>query len=84
MTHVLTHFLESRVALQIEIEVDPGLRVAEAAAVARSLRRRLEEIGGVDHADIHLELDDLAHEELPATLQAPHSQGNSSGESGAG
>jgi cation diffusion facilitator family transporter len=83
VTHVLTHFLECRVVLQIEIEVDPGLRVHEAAAVARSLRRRVEEISGVDHADIHLELDDLAHQELPATLQAPHSQGSSRGTSGA-
>ena len=60
------------------IEVDPGLRVHEAAVVARSLRRRIEEISGVDHADIHLELDDLAHQELPPTLQGPRSQGGSS------
>ena len=84
VTHVLTHFLECRVVLQIEIEVDPGLRVREAAAVARSLRRRLEEISGVDHADIHLELDDLAHQELPPTLQGSRSQGSSGSESGAG
>jgi cation diffusion facilitator family transporter len=80
VTHVLTHFLERRVALQIEIEVDPGLRVREAAAVARSLRQRLEEISGVDHADIHLELDDLAHEELPATLQGLYGQRSPGGE----
>ena len=83
VTHVLTHFLERRVVLQIEIEVDPGLRVHQAAALARSLRGRVEEISGVDHADIHLELDDLAHEELPATLQGPSSQGGSGGKSGA-
>jgi len=84
VTHVLTHFLESRVALQIEIEVDPGLRVHEAAAVARSLRRRLEEISGVDNADIHLELDDLAHQELPPTLLGRRGQGGCGGESQAG
>ncbi len=69
VTHVMAHFLEGRVVLQVEIEVAPELRVREAAAVARSLRERLEAVSGVDCADIHLELDDLAHRELPPTLQ---------------
>ena len=71
VTHVMAHFLERRVVLQVEIEVDPELRVREAAAVARSLRERLEAVSGVDCADIHLELDDLAHRQLPTTLQGP-------------
>jgi divalent metal cation (Fe/Co/Zn/Cd) transporter len=71
VTHVMAHFLERRVALQVEIEVDPELRVREAAAVARLLRERLEAVSGVDCADIHLELDDLAHRKLPTTLQGP-------------
>ena len=83
VTHVLTHFLKCRVALQIEIEVDPALRVTEAAQVARSLRRRVEAISGVDHADIHLELDDLAHEELPPTLQGVGGPESAGGQSGA-
>jgi cation diffusion facilitator family transporter len=69
VTHVTAHFLERRVVLQVEIEVDPELRVQEAATVARSLRESLEALSGVDCADIHLELDDLAHRELPPTLQ---------------
>jgi cation diffusion facilitator family transporter len=69
VTHVMAHFLERRVVLQVDIEVDPELRVHQAAAVARSLRRRLEAVSGVDCADIHLELDDLAHRKLPTTLQ---------------
>ena len=75
VTHVMVHFLERRVVLQVEIEVDPALRVREAAAVARSLRERLEAVSGVDCADIHLELDDLAHRELPTTLQGPSERG---------
>ena len=63
VTHVMTHFLGRRVALQVEIEVGSELRVREAAAVARSLRERLEALRGVHQADIHLELDDLAHQE---------------------
>jgi len=69
VTHVMAHFLERRVVLQVDIEVDPELRVHQAAAVARSLRKRLEAVAGVDCADIHLELDDLAHRKLPTTLQ---------------
>ena len=69
VSHVMVHFLERRVVLQVEIEVDPELRVREAAAVARSLRERLETVSGVDFADIHLELDDLAHRVLPPTLK---------------
>jgi len=72
VTHLMVHFLERRVVLQVEIEVDPELRVREAAAVARSLRKRLEAVRDVHFADIHLELDDLAHRELPTTLQGPN------------
>jgi cation diffusion facilitator family transporter len=72
VTHVLIHFLDRRVALQVDIEVNPTLRVHEAAAVARSLRERLEAVRDVDCADIHLELDDLAHRELPTPLQGRH------------
>ena len=72
---MMAHFLERRVVLQVEIEVDPDVRVREAAGVARSLRERLEAVSGVDCADIHLELDDLAHRELPATLQGPRDRG---------
>jgi cation diffusion facilitator family transporter len=69
VTHVLIHFLDRRVALQVDIEVDPELRVYEAAEVARALRQRLEAIEGVDCADIHLELDDRAHPNLPPPLR---------------
>jgi divalent metal cation (Fe/Co/Zn/Cd) transporter len=61
VTHVLIHFMDRRIALQVEIEVDPALRVHEAAAVGRLLRSRLEVIRAVEHVDIHLELDDLGH-----------------------
>jgi cation diffusion facilitator family transporter len=69
VTHVLIHFLDRRVALQVDIEVDPALRVSEAAEVARALRERLEAIEGADCADIHLELDDRAHPDLPPPLR---------------
>lgn len=80
VTHVLIHFLHRRVVLQLEIEVDPGLRVREAATVARSVRTELERIADVDHADVHLELDDIAHEDLPETFQAPGGEEDDDGE----
>ena len=79
VTHVMAHFLERRVVLQVEIEVDRELRVREAAAVARSLRERLEVVSGVDCADIHLELDDLSHRELPPPLRGAQSRDGSGG-----
>jgi cation diffusion facilitator family transporter len=85
VTHVMTHFLDRRVALQVDIEVDPTLRVHEAAAVARSLRNELEGVSGVDYADVHLELDDRVHQALPPPLQGPRSDsGSGGGASGAG
>jgi hypothetical protein len=71
VTHVLIHFLDRRVVLQVDIEVNPRLSVQEAARVAQSLRGQLESIDDVDHADIHLELDDLAHQRLGAPLREP-------------
>jgi cation diffusion facilitator family transporter len=82
VTHVLIHFLDRRVALQVDIEVNPTLRVHEAAAVARSLRERLEAVKDVDWADIHLELDDLAHRELPRSLQGTRSHDGPGGSGG--
>jgi cation diffusion facilitator family transporter len=74
VTHVLIHFLNRRVVLQVDIEVNSRLSVQEAARVARSLRSRLESVDDVDHADIHLELDDLAHRELEEAAGEPADQ----------
>jgi cation diffusion facilitator family transporter len=73
ITHVLTHFLDRRITLQVEIKVDPALRVYEAAAVGRVLRGRLEAIRGVEHADIHLHLDDLGDGGHPLGLRSSSS-----------
>lgn len=63
VTHVLCHYIDSSVAVLIHIDVAPELRVSEAADVARRLRALLETNPDIDHADIHLELDDHAHRE---------------------
>ncbi len=65
VTHVQPHFLGRRTSVHVGIALDDGLRVREASGVARDLRRRLEALEEIEHADIHLELDDRAHEERP-------------------
>jgi len=72
VSHIAVHYLRQRVAAQVAITVDEGLRVGEAARIARRLRRSLELPDGVvDTADIHLELNDQAHDALdPEIAQA--------------
>ena len=59
ISHILCHFLQERLSVQIEIVVDPHLRVFEVQNIARKARLRVEKIDDVHTADIHLELDDL-------------------------
>ena len=59
ISHILCHFLKEQLSVQIEIMVDPRLRVYEVQKIARKARRLVEEIDDVQTADIHLELDDL-------------------------
>ncbi len=59
ISHILCHFLQERLSVQIEIVVDPRLRVFEVQNIARKARLRVEKIDDVHTADIHLELDDL-------------------------
>lgn len=63
--HVQVHFLGGRISVRVDIIVDAELRVREAAVLGRRLREDLERIAGVEHADVHLELDSRSHEDLP-------------------
>lgn len=65
ITHVMVHFLERRVDVQVHIAVAPELRVCDAGEIAASLRQRLQTIDDIDSADVHLELDSDAHAEAP-------------------
>jgi cation diffusion facilitator family transporter len=58
VSHVLCHFIHGRLEIQLNIEVEPALRVLEASAIAREVRRALEEQADIDKVDVHLELDD--------------------------
>ena len=61
VSHVLLHFLAHRVTVSVHIEVDAQIRVTDATVIARQVRRRVDGLRGVDHVDVHLELDDGAH-----------------------
>lgn len=58
ISHVLCHFLQERLTVQIEIVVDPGKRVYEVQEIAKKARKLIEQIDDIYAADIHLELDD--------------------------
>jgi cation diffusion facilitator family transporter len=58
VSHVLCHFIHGRLEIQLNIEVEPALRVLEASAIAGEVRRALEEQADIDKVDVHLELDD--------------------------
>ena len=58
ISHVLCHFLQEQLTVQIEIVVDPEKRVYEVQEIAKKARKLIEQIDDIYTADIHLELDD--------------------------
>lgn len=58
ISHILCHYLQGHVTVQLEIVVDPNLRVFEVQNIARQARQKVEAIGDIAKADIHLELED--------------------------
>jgi len=63
VSHVLCHFINRRLEIQLHIEVEPTLQVLEASAIASQVRRALEEQAVIHKVDVHLELDD-SHDEI--------------------
>lgn len=59
ISHILCHFLKERLSVQVEILVDPQMRVFEVQEIAKEARRHVEEIEDIHNADIHLELEDI-------------------------
>jgi divalent metal cation (Fe/Co/Zn/Cd) transporter len=58
VSHVLCHFIHGRLEIQLNIEVEPTLKVLEASMIASQVRRALEAQQVIDKVDVHLELDD--------------------------
>ncbi|MBF0280452.1 MAG: cation diffusion facilitator family transporter [SAR324 cluster bacterium] len=58
ISHVICHFLQEQLIVQLAIVVDPQMRVAEVHTLGKKARGLVEQIKDIHHADIHLELDD--------------------------
>ncbi len=56
-SHVMCHFLEKNISVQIDIVVDPKIYVFEAAKIAKKAQVKVEKISDIHSADIHLELE---------------------------
>jgi divalent metal cation (Fe/Co/Zn/Cd) transporter len=61
VAHVLVHFLNGATLVEVQITVDPALRVAEARAVAARAKQTLEAVPGVDEAHVDVEVNDGHH-----------------------
>ena len=58
ISHILCHYLQERLTVQIEIVVNPNMQVYEVQKIAKKARLLVEQISDIQMADIHLELDD--------------------------
>ena len=58
ISHIFCHFLQQQLTVQVNIRVDPELKVRQARQVGRKAKGILEKISDIDQADIHLELQD--------------------------
>ena len=57
VSHVRIHFIQQKVAVELEIEIDDKYTVAEARIVGEKVRKTLiNSIDDVNRADVHLEL----------------------------
>ncbi|MBU3913981.1 hypothetical protein KKA14_00430 [bacterium] len=66
ITHVMCHFLEKRISVQIDIVVNPDIYVFEATKTAKEAQSQVEKISDIHSADIHLELE--CHQEKTDNL----------------
>jgi len=55
-THILCHYLNEELKVQIEVIMDPALYIHEAQSIAQKTKEHIEEIKDIENADIHLEL----------------------------
>ena len=58
LTHIYCHYLNQKLSVQINIMLDPDMRIIDAQKIASIARLKVEKIKDIEDADIHLELDD--------------------------
>ncbi len=56
LTHVLCHYPNETLLVEIGIAVDPFRQINEAKEIARDLKSQIEQIDDIHSADIHLEI----------------------------
>jgi len=65
-SHILCHYLNRKLHVEVTISVDENLRVKEAQEIAKKARDSVEKINNVSACDVHLELlsSHQIHEEI--------------------
>ncbi len=58
ISHILCHFLNQQLSVQVNILVDPEIPVRQAQELGNSAKKIIEQINDIDSADLHLELND--------------------------
>ena len=56
LTHVLCHYLNETLAVEIGIAVDPHQQISDAKQLGRRLKTKIEQIDDIQSVDIHLEI----------------------------
>ena len=59
------HFLKQKLSVQVDILVDPEMKVRQAQRLGQKAKVLLEEIQDIQLADIHLELQDYEQHFVP-------------------
>ena len=59
ISHIYCHFLKQKLSVQVDIMVDPEMKVQQAQKLGNRAKIILEEIQDIQLADIHLELLDF-------------------------
>ena len=61
VAHVLVHYLDRNTLVEVQIQVDERLRIAEARVIVDRAKAVLEQLPGVDEAHVDLEINDAHH-----------------------
>lgn len=57
VTHFNLHYVNNSVHVQMEVRMNSSLKIDDAAAIVRQLQHKIvQNVAGVDYADIHLEI----------------------------
>ena len=74
ISHIYCHFLKQKLSVQVDIRVDPEMKVKQAQILGENAKTLLEEINDIQLADIHLELQDFDHHFEPEIETEPTSK----------